>query len=279
MVNMTIKIFYKPGGIPDFYESFGEVVKLKDYHLIRYINCRDSNLISLPEILPMNLRGLYCEKNQITKLPKLPEKLKELRCCFNNLTELPELPLELEELYCSNNQLTQLPDLVYDMFLKYGIYPDKNHQNYKYLEDSRIKKLICNNNQLSSLPKLPDILYHLECKNNKIISLTKLPEYIRNLDISQNKLKKFPKDLHYLQSLMNLICKDNEITQSLPSLPESITRVDISNNPIKYMCDLLPDDLYFLNLSNTQIISIPNIPKNIREIIGSEKLIDYINEK
>ena len=52
-----------------------------------------------------SLQKLYCERNQINKMPKLPQSLKELWCHNNQLTELPELPPELEMLYCINNRL------------------------------------------------------------------------------------------------------------------------------------------------------------------------------
>ena len=80
-----------------------------------------------------SLEKLYCERNQVKKIPGLPKTLKELWCHNNQLTQLPELPSELEMLYCINNQLTSLPEL-----------PEK------------LNSLYCDGNQLTSLPELPD---------------------------------------------------------------------------------------------------------------------------
>ena len=42
--------------------------------------------------LPNLLKGLYCDNNELKKLPKLPNSLKVLYLCHNKITSLPDLP-------------------------------------------------------------------------------------------------------------------------------------------------------------------------------------------
>ena len=45
-----------------------------------------------------SLEKLYCERNQVKKIPDLPETLKELWCHNNQLTALPDLPEAMRRL-------------------------------------------------------------------------------------------------------------------------------------------------------------------------------------
>lgn len=261
-----------------YYKSFEEIIELEDYHLIRYIVCRNCNLILLPDILPRLLEGLYCENNFIKELPKLPETLKDLRCCNNQLTSIPELPVMLEILYCNYNNLTQLPDLIYDMHLKFNIY-QKDSPNYKYIEDSRVNKLFCNYNQITHLPKLPHGLSHLECHHNNIAEFPKLNELINYINISFNKLKKIPVDLSRLHYLNYLIYNNNEVTTSIPYLNENIDTLICNDNPISYFCYTLPDKMRFFDCMNTNIKSIPNIPKYLRKLYLDDELFENTKNK
>jgi hypothetical protein len=71
--------------------------------------CRsDKQLTELPENLP-NLTHLYCNHNQLTRLPVYPRLIGTI-CEVNNITEIPYLP-NLESLYCRDNLLTKIADL------------------------------------------------------------------------------------------------------------------------------------------------------------------------
>ena len=125
-----------------------------------------------------SLEKLYCERNQVRKIPELPQTLKELWCHNNQLTQLPELPPELEMLYCINNQLTSLPEL-----------PDS------------MRWLYCNYNRLTELPYLPAKLLSLRCYENELDYLPALPENLKSLYCYSNNLTslpKLPKGLNWL---------------------------------------------------------------------------------
>jgi len=109
-----------------------------------FLNLNGLNILDLRGIeWFVNLKYLWCPKNQLTTLHNLPKRLRELDCHNNRLTTLSKLPDTLEYLYCSNNRLTSLP-----------ILPDR----LEYLE--------CDNNRLTTLPKLPSTLEYLGCHDN-----------------------------------------------------------------------------------------------------------------
>jgi Leucine-rich repeat (LRR) protein len=71
--------------------------------------CRSNKqLTELPENLP-NLTHLYCNDNQLTRLPVYPKLIGTI-CEVNKITEIPYLP-NLESMYCRDNLLTKISDL------------------------------------------------------------------------------------------------------------------------------------------------------------------------
>ena len=67
------------------------------------LECSDNNIRVL-ENIPLCLKWLYCNNNQLSRLPdNLPYTLVELLCNNNKLTSLPTLPPNLLRLWCANN--------------------------------------------------------------------------------------------------------------------------------------------------------------------------------
>ena len=109
-----------PDELPDTIESlFLEEVgleKLPDKlpsSLISLIVNR-TKLTKLPECISTmeHLEFIYCEKNQITYIPRLPDSLVLLNCNNNKLEhiELPTNKHNLDELHFCDNNITKLPD-------------------------------------------------------------------------------------------------------------------------------------------------------------------------
>ena len=97
------------------FNNFEELLKLKNYNHIKYINCDNNNLTSLPDNLPSYLIFINCSYNKLTSLPdNLPTYLNSINCSNNNLTSLPDnLHLcfrqnSLETLYYNNNPIYEL---------------------------------------------------------------------------------------------------------------------------------------------------------------------------
>ena len=150
---------------------------LKLFGDLQRLDCRNTQLTALPEILPVGLQRLDCSNTQLTALPEtLPVGLQELSCSHTQLTALPEtLPDSLQRLYCYNTQLTALPKT-----LPVGL-----------------QELDCSYTQLTALPKtLPDSLQRLDCHNTQLTALPEtLPDSLQRLSCSNTQLTALPETL------------------------------------------------------------------------------------
>ena len=200
-----------------------------------------------------SLEKLYCERNQVKKIPDLPETLKELWCHNNQLTALPELPSELEMLYCINNQLTSLPELPEKLN---SLYCDGNQLTALPELPDAMRWLYCNYNQLTELPYLPAKLLSLRCYENELEYLPALPENLKSLYCYSNQLTalpKLPKGLNWLY------CNGNQLTE-LPELPETLMEIQCGGNRLTSLPEL-PSNLITLSCTNNQLTSLPKLPK------------------
>ena len=81
---MVIKIKFKLNDKLIEQNTFGEIIQLDNYNDIKYIDCYNNNLTSLPDNLPNSLERLWCYNNNLTNLPdNLPNSLKVLYCDNN----------------------------------------------------------------------------------------------------------------------------------------------------------------------------------------------------
>lgn len=215
-----------------------------------------------------SLQKLYCERNQINKMPKLPQSLKELWCHNNQLTELPELPPELEMLYCIHNRLTKLPEL-----------PD--HLNSLYCDGNELSKLpelpdsmrwlYCNYNKLTELPYLPAKLISIRCYENELTFLPALPENLKSLYCYSNNLTylpELPKGLNWLY------CNGNQLTE-LPELPETLMEIQCGGNKLTELPEL-PSNLVSFSCTNNQLTSLPELPKMLVNLWCSENQLTSV---
>jgi hypothetical protein len=185
---MGISIRFKSDNFTSLYKSYEELINLKNFNEIIYINCVNNN-ISLIPVLPTELQKFYCSDNHLDKLPKLPNTITHMTCYNNNLTKLPELPESLITLSCEKNNIFSLPSL------------PKN-----------LKHLYCYNNKLDVLPILPQSLRSLYCYNNYI---KVLPEYINNITYlycNNNLLNNIPYTAKYIKIIRH---KKNPIEKRL----------------------------------------------------------------
>ena len=67
--------------------------------------------------LPRTLRILFCENNQLRRLPGLPDGLQELQCGNNELTEIPALPDSLSSLRCGGNEIKTMVNFPPDCYV------------------------------------------------------------------------------------------------------------------------------------------------------------------
>ena len=110
---MSIEVRFSSPHMPTkAFSSLEECINHKDYHQIEDLNCKGIGLTQLPDILPSNLKVLWCSYNNLTQLPnELPDTLQVLNCAGNQFTSLPNnLPPNIYDLICHSNQLVSLPD-------------------------------------------------------------------------------------------------------------------------------------------------------------------------
>jgi len=134
---------------------------------LKYLYFTNNKLEELPDLSNLlNLCRLYCNDNKLSKLTNLPINLKILSCENNNITELNLSGLtQLEYLNISNNNIYLLPNL--------DIY-------------NNLTEIYCNYNNLLSLPisilKCKKLYYYKNYKNYK--NLNKL-NYLLNKNIEK----------------------------------------------------------------------------------------------
>ncbi|MEY4903570.1 MAG: hypothetical protein RLZZ292_1385 [Bacteroidota bacterium] len=189
----------------------------------------------------VNVTNLICYDNLLTSLPALPKGLIYLECYSNLLTYLPTLPNSLIDLGCDGNKLTNLP------FLPKGLI-----------------YLACSKNLLTKLPPLPNNLMNLECSMNNLVDLPNLPPSLVFLYCDNNQLTTLPA-LPDALTLLN--CNDNNLT-FLPALGQKLIKLDGQNNPnLSCINGLLPNTIFSLDVSNTNVKCLPNKPSNIAQYI------------
>ncbi len=151
----------------------------------------------------------------------------------------------------------------------------------KYITDlegiryfNNLLDLNCSNNLLNSLPNLPYLINRLDCSSNKLTSLTTLHTNLKFLFCTNNQLTSLPT---LPDNLILLLCNSNQLT-NLPSLPNKLKYLHFSNNPLLSCIPILPDSLindiptlFFnfkdLDITNTSIKCIPNLPPLIEDIV------------
>ena len=121
-----------------------------------FLQCYNNTQIkSLPEVLPPFLVYFGCAYNVFTSMPVLPTSLKYLFCDYNGLTSLPTLPDSLLYLSCSNNNLSSLPILPATLI---SLYCRINSINCLPPLNAKLKQLWSVGNHITCVPNIPDTL-------------------------------------------------------------------------------------------------------------------------
>jgi Leucine-rich repeat (LRR) protein len=163
----------------------------------------------------INLKTLYCYKNNITKISGLEmPNLKKLSCSNNKIVSLTDFP-NLEELLCSNNQLTRLPNM------------------------PKIRVIYCLNNKLTSITPLPKLqnLTYLYCTNNKIKYLPKMPQILA-IYCYNNELKNLPD----ISNIKYINVNNNHLINNF-GIVESGNEFDVYSST--YRCILIKNNRIF----------------------------------
>lgn len=202
---------------------------------------------------------------------------------YNFLSALPE-PLSPNTLtiIASDNYIAKLPD---------------NLVNLK-----RLGSLIVDNNHLETLPKLPPSLEKLALDNNRFHSAEPIETNLKQLQISRNNFKVLPdisgSPIGIFCASYNLIdtikpsflyrgiqrldftsCKIEVINPALFRLPQ-LKNLVLVNNKIKEIPPQIADSsLYFLNLSQNPLESVPTFPNTIQRLYLAQCNLTIFPEK
>lgn len=255
---------------------------LKSLRHLERLNLSNCNLNYIPENLPISMKCIDFDNNNISQISNLAylTKLETFNIRNNKLKELNNLPNSIVEINASNNKITRIGNLI------------KNYIKLKKLDISNceidtlnsklplnLKMLFINGNNISKILDLGYLkkLKILDISNNNLFDIYNLPRSIIELDASYNNIKKLDDVLDNYPKLERLNVSDNSITNINRS--KNIKILNCMNNKLKYIGYF--DNIEKLNCTNNKITKLTVLPKltelkcdknRLREIISYPKL-------
>jgi Leucine-rich repeat (LRR) protein len=248
---------------------------------LQHLYCYDNSLISLNVQGLTNLAILKCYNNQLTNINLQGlVNLQTLQCYNNQIVNLDAQGLtNLQILHCYSNHITNFSIQGLLNLQTLWCYSNPigslNVQGLTSLQD-----LACNENQLTSINVQGLLnLQYLDCMNNDIASLNVqgIPN-LKKLYCDNNRITTL--DLHGMASLQRVECIGNLLTSlniqglinihtlgcqnnKLMSLDiqglTNLQNLNCHDNPI-FCLSFLPQNLYNLEIYNTNITCLPNRP-------------------
>ena len=160
-----------PNGLTEFNIQYCYLRKIENLpSSLKYLYCNDNELTRLPHVQHTNLVEISFKNNTIYQMPNLPDCLKELIFNNNKIMNIPNFPESLKYLECSWNRIHNLKSI-----------------------PKGIHTIICDHNDIIKLPCL-SILHFLKtliCNSNEIAEMPPLPGLIEYIDYSDNPINTF----------------------------------------------------------------------------------------
>jgi len=164
-----------PNGLTEFNVQYCYLKKIENIpSSLKYLYCNDNQLTRLPHLQHTNIIEISFKNNNIYQMPNLPDCLKELIFNNNQIMNIPNFPKSLKYLECSWNRIHNLKSI------PKGIHTIICHHN-----DIRklpclselyfLKTLICNSNEIAELPPLPGLIEYIDYSDNPIILFVPFP--------------------------------------------------------------------------------------------------------
>jgi len=156
--------------------------------------------------------------------------------------------------------------------------------------DDNIKQLDISYNKIKDLTNLPSNLEYLNCSHNNITEISNLPATLKTLVCSYNQIKNIviPPNLKRLNCMYNEI-KDIIFTDELEfininhnylsnisSLPSTLKVLLCSNNLLTFLPSTLPPYLHIINCAYNNLLSLPDIHSNLKEIYFQNNIITKV---
>jgi len=153
-----------------------------------------------------------------------------------------------------------------------------NNSEFDFSLYPRIKELYLHDSQLSTITSIPPTLERLDVSNT-LLSTFPQPSNTINynleyLDLS-NTLISYLDDLSMLSDVHTLYLSNMPLTE-IPILPPSLNILDLSVTLITEINTTLPSTLLELNISNTQVDTLPNLPEIIQNLYLTDTNISIL---
>jgi len=200
---------------------------------LTYLDISYNQFDSLTIIGGDNLDSLLAFNNSLDYINDLPNRLKYLDISENLFTTLPPLPLSLVELKANYNLISGINRL---------------NQLWGLINLELIQ------NQLTALPNLPANLKYLFVNGNNLTSLPAMPPVLRTLEFGNNQVNQWPA---LNDSLITLYAANNQLSY-IDYLPPYLSELYIDDNPQLNCLPAIPNFLFYLTATNTNITCLPN---------------------
>lgn len=133
---------------------------------LNYLNCTNNYIENIPKDVPIGLKELIINYNNLTLVRNIPPNLQKLHCMFNHISFVEPLPSSMEELDVSYNKITELP-----------------------LLNDKLTTLDASNNLISLVSDIPKSLIDLNLSKNEIQTVPTALQGIK-CDLSGNPCEK-----------------------------------------------------------------------------------------
>jgi Leucine-rich repeat (LRR) protein len=220
-----------------------------------------------------------CSYSDMLELSDLHADITHINITYTGITLLPEiLPAGLIELDISMNRLKKLPDVLPQPLTSLTCITNHITQLPDILPPN-LTFLNCGDNKLTELPKqLPNCLTELHCSSNQLSALPNLSATQLNvLYAGYNQLTSIGE---LPASLIRFMCEHNKITQLPYELPPGLKSLDVSNNDLLVLPDF-PDTMAFFDLSNNPrlFVNYPRLAEFIPIIQKANYTIFYESDE
>jgi uncharacterized repeat protein (TIGR01451 family) len=210
---------------------------------VGWLTLDNDNLSTLPSM--PNVAMLSINDDPLTSWTNLPTGLASLTANNVGLTYLPTLPVTLGTLSYTDNGLLTLPAL-----------------------PASLGTVFLQNNALTSIPAFPPSLSFLVVSHNPITSFPSMPSGLANVTADSCELV----TLGPLASGLNSLSLVGNPITDLPALPGNLTTLNLKNCTALECLPLLPQSLVTLQLYNSGVNCLPNIPPNLNTTGGQNNL-------
>jgi hypothetical protein len=241
-----------------------------------YLQCSNCNIKSISSDL-IHLKTLICDNNPIDYLSPNYNKIELLNISNTNITYISNAYIELKYLYIDGNNIIYIPN-----FKKLKIL-FCNYSNILEIKQNNIRYLNCEHTFITTLNTNTILNLEVLICNNTLIQFDNLNNDFKDSDLNSdlnNDFKNKNFNLPYFSSYFQPKILPNFISNYLNNSINysNIIYLNISNTNIIYIPDIF-NRLIFLNISNTVIEDLPYNILNLEILIAKYTILKKISKR